>query len=294
MGKRGMRCRHRFMGNRCVLKLSSPKDDGLFIPNVGEWSRDKHHFLLRYIDAFTAAMKPKPWAGLHYIDLFAGAGVERLKESGRLDWGSPLIAAQATHPFDGLHFCDKDKRKCQALKARLDRMELKVATQVLHGDANDKIHDVVAAIPPNTLSMAFLDPYGLHLDYETLNTLATRRADLIIFFPDRLDILRNWEVYYWDNPSSNLDRVLGPGADWRGLRDNTPRQRWVEAFLKLYRHQIEKLGYTEFEYEPIPNSGQRLYWLIFCSKSKAGSKIWRGISQKKPNNQTTFDFGEPE
>lgn len=53
---------------------TSPTDDGLEISTVGEWSRDKHHFLSRYIDAFTNAMKKKGWSGLHYIDLFAGAG----------------------------------------------------------------------------------------------------------------------------------------------------------------------------------------------------------------------------
>ena len=65
-----------------MFDMPTPKDDGLFIPEVGEWSKDKHYFLARYIDAFTTAMKNKKWSGLHYIDLFAGAGVERLKDSG--------------------------------------------------------------------------------------------------------------------------------------------------------------------------------------------------------------------
>lgn len=60
-------------------ELPPPDDDGLIIPEVGEWSRDKHHFLRRYIHAFTTAMKDKGWSGLHYIDLFAGAGMERIK-----------------------------------------------------------------------------------------------------------------------------------------------------------------------------------------------------------------------
>jgi len=89
-----MRCQtHLLTGAACMLELPKPEDDGLVIPEVGEWSREKHHFLLRYIDAFTTAMRPKRWNGLYYIDLFAGAGIERLKRPARLDWGSPLIAA---------------------------------------------------------------------------------------------------------------------------------------------------------------------------------------------------------
>lgn len=78
-----------------MLELPAAEDDGLFIPLVGEWAHDKHHFLRWYIDAFTTSMRIKQWGGLHYVDLFAGAGIARLKRSKRLDWGPPLIAAQA-------------------------------------------------------------------------------------------------------------------------------------------------------------------------------------------------------
>ena len=59
--------------------LPPPPDDRLPTDDVGEWSRDKHHFLWRYLDAFTTAMKKKKWSGLHYIDLFAGSGVVKLR-----------------------------------------------------------------------------------------------------------------------------------------------------------------------------------------------------------------------
>ena len=66
------------------FELPEPEDDGLFIPDVGPWSRDKHHFLRRYLHAFTEAMKAKNWHSLHYIDLFAGAGIERLRDKDRV------------------------------------------------------------------------------------------------------------------------------------------------------------------------------------------------------------------
>lgn len=276
-----------------MLELPPPEDDGLYIQPVNEWSKHKHHFLLRYIDGFTTAMRDKKWDGLHYIDLFAGAGIERLKKSRQLVWGSPLIAAQAKYPFTGIHVCEKNKRKYEALSARLDRFGECSLIQHFHGDANEKVHEIVARIPVRSLSLAFLDPWGLHLDYETLRILADHRVDLVIFFPDRLDILRNWLSNYFDNPNSNLDRVLGPGADWRRVVETTPREQLAEAFRELYKVQIAKLGYTEFEYERIPSTGRPLYLLIFCSKDPAGSKIWRGIVQKKPDQQRTFDFGSP-
>jgi three-Cys-motif partner protein len=174
-----------------MSELPSPEDDGLTVPEVGEWSHDKHHFLQRSIDAFTTAMRRKRWSGLHYVDLFAGAGIERLQRTRRLEWGSPLIAAQARFPFAGLHLCELDPERCRALSARLDRLAVCSPVQLLNDDANRAVVEVVKRIPAHALCLAFLDPYGLHLDYETLRALADRRADLVVFFPDRLDILRN-------------------------------------------------------------------------------------------------------
>lgn len=267
--------------------LPPPADDGLYISTVGQWSRDKHYYLKRYIDAFTTSMKGK-WAGLHYIDLFANCGIERLKDSGTLDWGSPLIAAQTSHPFTRLHLCEKDSSKHEALAKRIGRMA--PGSQVLCGDANERVRDIVAEIPPRTLSLAFLDPYGLHLEFETIRSLSDVRADLIIFFPDHLDALRNWEKYYLDNPDSNLDRCLGSGANWRSILDNTPLPGMAEALRKLYVSQIKSLGYTEFEYRRISAKGHPLYILILCSRHKRAAKLWRRISVKEPNGQRMIPF----
>jgi three-Cys-motif partner protein len=269
-----------------MLELSTPKDDGLYIPEVGEQSRDKHYFLTRYIDAFTTAMKDK-WE-LHYIDLFAGAGVERLKHSKELDWGSPMIAAQTC--FSLLHLCEKNVRKFTALKTRI-KQKLP-DSQILHGDANDKVHEIVERIPgKGSLSLAFLDPYGFHLDYETLRSLSVIRADLVIFFPDHIDALRNWERNYLDNPESNLDRCLGPGANWRSLLDETPAECRAERLRDLYVNQLKKhLGYTHFEYQRISYKHHPLYVLILCARHELAAKLWRRISEKMPDGQRTFRF----
>lgn len=271
-----------------MLELPHPKDDGLFIPTVGEWSHDKHYFLMRYIDAFTTSMKNKNWAGLHYIDLFAGAGIEKLETSGKLEWGSATIAAQAG--FTQLHLCEMDKRNHEALKSRV--YKIRPDAQILIGDANEKITEIIGQIPNRTLSLAFLDPYGLHMEFETLKTLSAVRADLVIFFPDHLDTLRNWEKYYFKNPKSNLDRCFGTGTDWRAKIDGAPRDRRAEILRELYVSQIRTLGYEYFESERITMGNHPLYVLIFCSRSELAAKLWRGISQIKADKQRTFKFNK--
>jgi three-Cys-motif partner protein len=207
-----------------------------------------------------------------------------------LDWGSPLIAAQAPHQFSRLHLCELNKKRYNALVQRLQRFPQPRDPQILCGDANELVTQVNAEIPSGSLSLAFLDPHGLHLHFDTLRQLSERRVDFIIFFPDHLDALRNWENVYHGNPDSNLDLVLG--ASWREQMLSAPKDRWPEVLRKIYVSQISTLGYTEFEYERISlPTGRFLYRLIFCSKDKAGAKIWRGISSKKADGQTSFDFG---
>lgn len=273
-----------------MYKLPRPKDDGLVIPKVGEHSKYKHYFIERYIYAFTTSMKSKKWAGLHYIDLFAGAGIEKLKNSGELAWGSPLIAVQSPYPFTRVHLCEENEKKFSALKIRVNK--LRPDSQILFGDANEKIHDILREIPTGTLSLTFIDPYGLHADLKTLKLLGQKRTDLIIFFPDHVDALRNWAAYYLKNPQSNLDRYLGSGIDWRTLLNNKlPRQR-PELLRNMYVEQIKKqLGYTNFDFERIKTvKGRPIYYLIFCSHSATGAHLWHRIALNKPNGQRTFDF----
>jgi three-Cys-motif partner protein len=135
-----------------MFQLAPPDDDGLFIPEVGPWSANKHHFLRRYIDAFMVAMRQKRWHGLHYVDLFAGAGIERIKGDG-LDWGSPLIAAQAPHRFNQLHLCEKNLKAIEALDQRISRFPQPKAPQVLRGDANTLISEIIREIPAGCLTL---------------------------------------------------------------------------------------------------------------------------------------------
>lgn len=271
-----------------MFELEPPEDDGLYIEEVGAWSADKHHFLRRYIDAFTTAMKSKPWHGLHYVDLFAGAGIERLK-GGRLDWGSPLIAAQSPNKFACLHLCERKQRSFDALRVRVGRLEQPEEPQLLRGNANDVVHDVVALLPPRALTLAFLDPWGLHLHFETLRSLSQRRVDLIIFFPDHMDALRNWKIYR-GKTDSNLDQVVGTAA-WYDAIKSHPRDQWADALTRFYIDQIRTLGYRYFNHERITrHDGRRLYRLIFCSRHERGGEIWRRVALRKPGGQQTFDF----
>ena len=173
---------------------------------------------------------------------------------------------------------------------RLARYPQPNAPQIKVGDANVEIDSIISDIPQGSLSLAFLDPYGLHLNFNTVAKLATRRADLIIFFPDHLDALRNWEAIYKDRPNSNLDRFLG-ASDWRAVFETAPRNTWAEQLKDLYITGLKRLDYVHFDYQRISRGdGVFLYRLIFASKHIAGAKIWKNIALRDASGQNSLDF----
>lgn len=269
--------------------LPDPVEDGLAAPSVKPHSRSKHHYLRRYLDAFSTSMYDK-WQHRCYVDLFAGAGVEDVEGYG-LDWGSPLVAAQMPKPFTQLLLNDKDRIKAEALQQRLLSYPQPNPPQVLAEDANTAVDQIVSQIPnSSSLTLAFLDPYGLHLSFESVRKLSKRKADLIIFFPDHLDALRNWSHYYLDQEQSNLDCFLGTDS-WRGLLSESNSSRHPEILRQLYEGQLKTLGYKHFDYQRISAKGNRpLYRLIFASGHKMGLRIWRNVAGKDLGGQSSFGW----
>ncbi|MBK7403110.1 MAG: three-Cys-motif partner protein TcmP [Phycisphaerales bacterium] len=119
----------------------------------------------------------------HYIDLFASAGLARVRDSGEVVESSALIAASVPDAFTCLHLCERDPALALALQNRLDARGAQVRSRVVVGDVNQKIDEVLGAVPSqHALSVAFADPYGLHLDFETVRWQRPPSCD-----SDRLD-----------------------------------------------------------------------------------------------------------
>jgi three-Cys-motif partner protein len=270
----------------------APTDDGLAIPGVGPWARRKYHFLTRYLDAFTVAMRSK-WPELHYVDLFSGSGIARIKSTNELVFGSPLLAARLATPFTQLHVCDADPANVSALRHRLAAYSFAKPPEIVLGDANVMIESVLSSVPPRgCLCMTFADPFGLHLDFETVRAIASRRSDLVVLIADNMDALRNWAAYYENDPQSNLDRFMGePG--WRELLKGSPTEHQAVRLRKRYRERLATLGYAHFAEVRVQNSQDRdIYTLLYASKSAVGAHLWNRIAQIDESGQRSLPFGD--
>lgn len=81
----------------------SVEDDGLTMPEVGEWSEQKYNLIGAYGDIFTSSMKNR-WSNLVYIDLFASSGYAKIRGSNKIVKSSALIVLSLPFPFTKYRF----------------------------------------------------------------------------------------------------------------------------------------------------------------------------------------------
>jgi three-Cys-motif partner protein len=147
-----------------------------------------------YLKAFTTALQDKPTPRrpfqLWYIDAFAGTGertvrltakdanlleslVEERLESRR---GSAQIAIDTKPPFDRLIFIEQKKRHVVALQELAAKYPERSIT-VLKGDANRRIQGGTRAQDwSGVRAVMFLDPYGMGVEWETLEAIRKTKA----------------------------------------------------------------------------------------------------------------------
>jgi len=190
--------------------------DELPITEVGEWVLKKHERLRKYIDITRATRRKyvQGRGGAAYIDLFCGSGRARIRETGQIIDGSPLVAfksaAAGKVPFSEIHIADLDSKHCDAAAQRISSAGGKAFRYV--GRAEDTAQQIVSKLNPEGLHFAFLDPFNLEsLAFEAIRSLARlKRIDLLLHVSSQ-DIQRNLDRYSASElrPSTVLRRAGG-------------------------------------------------------------------------------------
>lgn len=273
---------------------------------VGPWARQKLDGLEAYLNAYTTALKWQPFE-LVYIDAFAGAGKSKLRdswaESGEssaplldLDLeaqeeqfieGSPRRALGIRTPFNRCYFFDADPSRVEllnALKSEYPDRQIEISV----GDGNAQIRGLLPNLQrPNIKGVAFLDPYGHHLHWETLRHLGlTKKFEVIVNFPlgmaiNRL-ITKTGEMR--ESWRSELDLCFGSNewenlvyADKVDLFGNTVRSKVDDAaqrLLQYYNGRLKGLfGYVAKPSVVRNSQGMPIYYMLWAGPHKLGQKI---------------------
>ncbi len=259
------------------------EDDGLPVDEVGLWAKEKHERLRKYVDASRAArrMFTEGSGGATYIDLFCGAGRAVIRDTNERIDGSPLVAFKSAKegkvPFSEVHIADADATKCNAALRRLQRVGGDASTYI--GSATETVAKVVKGLNPYGLHFAFLDPYNLSdLPFSIIEAFARlKRIDLLIHVSAQ-DLQRNLGRYAADE-GGPLDK-FAPG--WRKAVDLQRSQGAIRAgILQHWSERLELLGLPRANHTELVSGttkNQRLYWLMFVSRSDFAKRLWSDIS----------------
>lgn len=176
---------------------------------VGPWARAKLDALEEYLKFYTTALSKQKFE-LVYIDASAGSGLAKLRSAeveetlNFLDdpedseavaqylAGSPLRALNIERGFHRHYFFDADPRRAQTLSGMRTEFGEAKNIEVEVGDANPLIQALASRIGRrNIRGVAFLDPYGPHLEWATIEALAkTKKFEVFINFPVGMAINR--------------------------------------------------------------------------------------------------------
>lgn len=189
----------------------------------GPWTEIKLKVLRDYLHFYTQALKKQPFK-LVYIDAFAGTGdravgsdESSLFASEHRLKGSAWIALELERPFDRYVFIERNLRRFQVLET-LRRRYPQHQIECLRGEANSELQGLCARIAWRQYrAVLFLDPYGLSVEWVTLQRIArTQAIDLWYWFS--LSGLYRQTAHDFERVdpagAARLDSVLGTPA-WR-------------------------------------------------------------------------------
>jgi three-Cys-motif partner protein len=256
--------------------------DGRLLDEVGPWAKDKHERLRKYIDISRAARRKFVVGpgGATYIDLFCGAGRAFVRDLNETIDGSPLVAFKSARdggvPFSEIHIADLDEQRCAAAAARI--ADAGGAATQYSGSAADTVAEIAARLNPYGLHFAFLDPFNLDaLPFKVIETLSRlRRIDMLIHVSAQ-DLQRNLDMYSISSDGP-LDH-FAPG--WRNVVDlGQARASTRAAYISYWTSKMEELGLPPARRAELVSGtkkNQRLYWLVFVSRSEFAKSLWDKI-----------------
>lgn len=273
------------------------QDDGLAIPDVGIWAKEKYALVQTYCAVFARSMKPPKWQSIVYIDLFSGAGYARIKKSSEIVATSALLAMDIPVQFSRYIFCDINCDNNSALQRRVSRLCPKVDARFLCGDANDSVPEIFANMPSasrdfKVLAFCFVDPFKLdNLAFATIEHLSSRFMDFLVLVPTDMDANRN-VTPYTATENSVVARFTGK-EDWRDRWHPLGDKQFGLFVLDEFSEHMEQLNYKPQQtHETVLvrnfQKNAPLYRLAFFSRHDLGKKFWK--ETKKYNNPQTSLF----
>ncbi|MFN3428361.1 MAG: three-Cys-motif partner protein TcmP [Candidatus Sericytochromatia bacterium] len=287
----------------------------------GPWTEEKLDRIRKYLPAFLKIFRANQWARHYetvYVDAFAGTGhradvpldqkaVNTLfpewaeAETQEFLKGSARIALEQDPAFKQYIVIDAAADHCTELEKLKDDFPLIASRINIHqADANTFLREWCEQTNwETTRAVVFLDPYGMQVDWATVEAIAkTKAIDLWLLFPlgaaiNRLLTSGGLPNDGWSNA---LTRTLGTDA-WKdafykprqkltlfGVEDVYEKDTNFEAIGQFFVDRLKSVFPMVAE-NPLPlrnSTNVPLYLLCFASANGTAAKIARDVLRPAP------------
>lgn len=175
----------------------------------GPWTERKLEAFTKYVRSYLTIMKKNPYWRTIYFDGFAGSGTRKQQKSELYEQlpidtedetlyrGSAERVLKIPPPlgFEYYYFVDRNAISLEKLEKHLAALpETKVKNLVFRpGNANEELLSLAGALKkkkPSYAALIFLDPFGMQIDWSSIEALKDTRSDVWILIPTGVIINR--------------------------------------------------------------------------------------------------------
>ena len=162
----------------------------------GNWTQQKIEMVVAYAKAYLIIMNKYPHFKPLYFDGFAGSGDIYKNEEPDLEVikGTAIRILEIGEPisFDTYYFVEKDEKNKSELEKTIKQKFSGKKTHVVAEDCNAKLKSMAKFLKKHSeyRVLAFIDPYGMSLDWNSIECLKNLGIDLWILVPTGMGINR--------------------------------------------------------------------------------------------------------
>jgi len=295
-------------------KISEPKSKW-----GGNWTEEKLEAFEKYVNAYLTIMnaqkqKYNGWPTTIYFDGFAGSGQRTssfdkeennlfsdylVKEELEVYKGSAERVLSLTQKFDYYFFVDSDKSSISSLeKIMKEKGIVNNNCYFVNDDVNNQLNILSNFINDKKAALVLLDPFGMQIDWSSIEKLKGKRVDIWILIPSGVIINR-----FLDKKGKFLFK--NKLESYFGLNENEIKKKFYEteqvetlfgkidvtnktndSINKIAELYIERLKgiWNYVSEEPLKLFNTRnvpIYHFVFASNNQTAYKIAKQIIEKK-------------
>lgn len=285
----------------------------------GSWTEIKLEAFENYVNAYLTIMnaqkeKYNGWPTTIYFDGFAGSGERTLssdakennlfsdylvKEELEVYKGSAERVLSLTQKFDYYFFVDSDASSIGSLEKILkEKGIVDKNCYFVNDDVNNQLNKLSNFIKDKKAALVLLDPFGMQIDWSSIEKLKGKRVDIWILIPSGVIINRfldkkgkllfknKLESYFGLNEDeikkkfyeTELVETLFGAVDITNKTNdsvNKIAELYIERLRDIWKYVSEK-PLKLFNTKNVP-----IYHFVFASNNQTAHKIAKQIIEKK-------------